>query len=90
MPPPLSGQMLALGYTWGVSSFPHLILIRLWVLDLPFGQASAGCSKTLAGQVVVCVGSLGTPSSGILFTMAVALAHPHPIYLQSGRLAALT
>ena len=70
--------MFALGQTWGVSSFPYLIPVRLWVPTLPSGQASAGFSKALACQVSVCVGSLGTPSSGILFTMGVALRTPIP------------
>lgn len=85
---PSPGQKLALGQSggWGErgcsSPLPHFIPIGPWVPDLPFGQASAGRSKVLARQVGVCVGSLGTPSSGILFTMGVALAHPHLIYLQ--------
>lgn len=80
---------------WRGSSPPHTHThahatpVRLWVPDPPSGQAAAGCPKVLARQVRVGVGSSGTPSSGILFTVGVALAHPRSVYLQSGSLGAL-
>lgn len=60
---------------------PHPCLSQALGPDIPFGQASAGCSKVLArppGRLCGQLGnSSGTPSSGILFTTLLPTPTPY-------------
>lgn len=52
---------------------------------LPFGQASAGCSKGLAGQVGVCLDSLGHSLEHLAPASCLPPSGPPPPQISAGR-----